>query len=90
MCCFDQEWLQNHCRQWLSTFQYDDSVRYHTATTQPEFLEWHLDPVLKDSDHFKPYEEVKGTETAESDRPSLQSSIYRTINTQGATSVENG
>ena len=88
-----QEWLEKHCRQRQYTFQVrkcDDSSCCLPAITPPEFLEWLPDPVLKDPDHFKSYEEVKGTETTDSDRPSLQSSTGRTINMKGATSIKTG
>ncbi|CAL4131250.1 unnamed protein product, partial [Meganyctiphanes norvegica] len=46
------------------------------STLADEELSWLPDPILtSDGEHFKPYSEVKGSETTEDDRPSLKSKV---------------
>lgn len=60
------------------------------CTTPPQFLQWLPYPVLKDEDHFKAYEEVKGKETTDRDRPSVKTQVTGKTSMKGATSVATG
>lgn len=71
-----QKWIETHCRSRQYTFQIR-KCRDENCCLPPrlrdEQMQWLPDPVLNETkDHYKSYNEVKGTETNESDRPSLK------------------
>lgn len=68
-------WIANHCRSRNYTFQIkkcNDVACCIAPKLSPEELHWLPDPVLDlTGNHFKPYSEVKNTDTDDSDRPSV-------------------
>ncbi|CAG2208657.1 unnamed protein product [Mytilus edulis] len=71
-----QTWKENHCRERQYLFQIrkcQNPVCCIPSILSDEALYWLPDPVLcDDKEHFKPYEEVNGTDTSESDRPTFK------------------
>lgn len=88
-----QTWMEQHCRARQYTFQVrkcnDPDCCIPPLTTQ-ELLEWLPDPTLKedDKDHYKSYEELKGLETNDQDRPSFNAKPEKAkANIRGATAA---
>jgi hypothetical protein len=72
-------WVAKHCKLSHYIFQIrkcGDLTCCSPSTLPQEELSWLPDPILKDPDHYKSYQELKGIETTEADRPSL--SIQKT------------
>ncbi|CAG2185017.1 unnamed protein product [Mytilus edulis] len=71
-----QTWKENHCRERQYLFQIrkcQNPVCCIPSILSDEALYWLPDPVLCNyKEHFKPYEEVNGTDTSESDRPTFK------------------
>jgi len=82
-----QEWLDEHTRQRQYSFQVRKcgNIECCSATTTPaELLEWLPDPILEPSkDHYKSFNDVKGQETTDSDRPS-----YKAPQTKGTSNIK--
>ena len=71
-----QKWIETHCRSRQYTFQIR-KCRDVNCCLPPrltdEKMQWLPDPVLNETkEHYKSYNEVKGTETNESDRTTLK------------------
>lgn len=70
------QWLEQHvrCRQYITQFRKCSNLECcPRPRLEREDMEWVPDPVLADdSDHYKSYAEVKGTETTDG-RPTLAS-----------------
>jgi hypothetical protein len=76
-------WVEEHCRERQYSFQIQkckDTSCCIPSTLPAAELQWLPDPVLKenDPDHFKTYQEVKGTDTTDNDRPSLRKTSTET------------
>lgn len=71
-----QEWLEQHSRQRHYCFQLHKCGNIDCCTPSvlpPEKLHWLPDPVHDESkEHFNPFLNLYGTDTSESDRPSLK------------------
>ena len=70
-----QTWMEIHCRQRHYSFQIrkclDPSCCLPPTLTQ-EDLQWLPDPILtEDKQHYQAYQDIKGRETTDADRPSL-------------------
>ena len=71
------DWKKEHCRETQYTFQIRkcNDPRCCPPKQSHRDLSWLPEPVLDSSkEHYKPYLEVKGQQTDESDRPSLKPS----------------
>jgi len=71
-CTENQIWVEKHCRQRWYAFQIRKCN--DTCCRNPPILacNWLPDPILQDGlQHFKPFEDVYGTDTSESDHPSM-------------------
>ena len=71
-----QKWIEIHCRSRNYTFQIRKCKEKNCCLPPRltnEQMQWLPDPVLNETkEHYKSYNEVKGTETNESDRPTLK------------------
>lgn len=68
-------WKEAHCRERQYVFQIRKCGNPDCclpSDLSEENLYWLPDPVLRDDEHYKTYEEVNGTETSEKDRPTFK------------------
>lgn len=70
------DWKSKHCRERQYIFQIRICNEKNCCISSQEpgdiDLSWLPDPILLDDNHYRSYEESKGKETDESDRPSLK------------------
>ncbi|XP_052781350.1 uncharacterized protein LOC128217930 [Mya arenaria] len=82
------EWLDLHCKQSQYCFQIRKCDNPECCGPSSLDLEWIPDPMLDDSkNHYRPFDELYGSETSECDRPTFQKPTERKKATKVKSSI---